>query len=203
MTTAIMTEDNPRPFVAPERLESDRFVLRAYRFGDGPALAKSVDSSKKHLSEWMPWSRGEYTPEVGEGLVRKFVAEYLENKEFTLGIWAPDESRLLGGTGFHLRGRPVQDRRGEVGMWIHGDMAGQGLGTEALLAMITWGFSAWPWDVLSWRCAPNNVASIRTAEKAGMSRDGVLRQMLNIGGDWHDEVCHSILREEWAGSAKP
>ena len=115
-----------------------------------------------------------------------------------MGIWSPDESRLLGGCGYHLREGPLELRNAEIGMWIRGDVAGHGLGTAALCALLRWGFSAWPWLRLSWRCSSANRASQRVAEKAGMQREGVLRShAIDPDGSRRDTVCYAALREEW------
>lgn len=42
-----------------------------------------------------------------------------------------------------------------------------------------------------------NKASQRVLEKAGFTREGMLRKMLFMKGDWVDISMFSILREEW------
>jgi RimJ/RimL family protein N-acetyltransferase len=44
---------------------------------------------------------------------------------------------------------------------------------------------------------PRNVASQRVLEKAGFTREGVIRKDVFIRGQWQDGVLYSILREEW------
>jgi RimJ/RimL family protein N-acetyltransferase len=162
-------------FCAPERIDLPDFTLRAYAPGDGPALTDAVITSHEHLRTWLAWSVPEQTVEQSEDLVRSFAAGYLTNRDFTIGVWSPDGARLLGGTGFHLRGRPVGDQVAEIGMWIRADASGRGLGTAVLRAMLRWGFTDWPWERLAWHCDERNTASARTAERAGMRREGALR----------------------------
>ena len=83
-------------------------------------------------------------------------------------------------------------------MWIHGDAAGQGLGSAVLRELIDWGFTEWPWLRISWRCNTRNVASMRCAEKAGMEREGTLRgQFDDVTGGRRDTACYAILKEDW------
>ena len=47
-----------------------------------------------------------------------------------IGIFAPDEKRLLVGAGFHLREGPLSTACAEMGMFIRQSEAGRGLGTR-------------------------------------------------------------------------
>ncbi|MEE8602013.1 GNAT family N-acetyltransferase [Euzebya tangerina] len=184
-------------FFAPERFEADGFVLRGYRPGDGEALADAVTSSYEHLAPWMSWASKDQSVEESEGLSRSFRADYLRNTDFVLGIWTPDESRLLGGTGYHLRGKPMDHKVAEIGMWIRADAAGAGLGTGVLRTLLEWGFDEWPWHRLSWLCDSDNHASRRTAEKAGMRHEGTLRgEKAEVGDGHRDTLVFGLVRND-------
>jgi RimJ/RimL family protein N-acetyltransferase len=136
--------------------------------------------------------------EEGEKLVRRFRARYLTSEDFTLGVFSPDGQQLLGGTGFHLSQGPLRHRLAEIGMWIAGDAAGQGLGTAVLQAMLAWGFTEWPWERLLWRCRASNVASARVAEKAGLTLEGTARGYERLeDGSREDMLHYAILKHEW------
>jgi RimJ/RimL family protein N-acetyltransferase len=186
-------------FFAPERFETPDFVLRSYHPGDGEKLSEAVNSSYEHLSVFMPWAKEQQSVEESEALVRKFRAGYVTNEDFVIGIFAPDESRLLGGCGYHLREGPIKFGNAEIGMWIRASEAGKGLGTAALKALIQWGFTEWEWSRLAWKCVIENYASRRTAEKAGLTFEGTLRNYLpsHRDGQKHDMLYYSILKEEW------
>jgi RimJ/RimL family protein N-acetyltransferase len=183
---------------APERYEAEGFVLRSYDVGDGPLLTDAVDESYEHLHPWMPWAAPQQSVEDSERLVRQFRARYLLAEDFVLGIFSPDETRLLGGTGFHLREGPLASGCAELGMFIRAGEANRGLGTRALTAMLRWGFSEWPWLRLSWRCDLDNVASARIAEKCGLLHEGVLRgQQAHVGEGRRDTACYALTKQDW------
>jgi RimJ/RimL family protein N-acetyltransferase len=188
-----------KDFIAPERLITTHFVVRCYLPGDGPLLTEALNASYEHLSTFMDWAKPDQSVEESETTVRKFRAKYLSNEDYALGVFTPDETRLLGGSGFHLRewaGLPNQSA--EIGMWIRGDAAGQGLGTRVLRALLTWGFVEWPWERLAWRCDGRNIASQRVAEKGGMQREGILRAHRRFAdGSRQDTHCYAILKDEW------
>ncbi len=185
-------------FFAPEVLETESFVVRCYRPGDGPALAEALNASYDHLKTFMDWAKPYTSDEEAEQIARRFYADYMVSHDFVLSVWVPDGKRLIAGSGFHMRGDGIGNRSAEVGMWVRADVAGQGLGARLLTELLTWGFSAWPWDRLAWRCDGRNTRSRRTAEKAGMSYEGCLRaERLLPDGVRGDTLCFAALRGEW------
>lgn len=154
------------PFFAPDRTETDRFVVRSWMPGDGRALNEAIVASYEHLRPTMPWAVPSEDVDVTEERVRESRARYLLNEDFVLGILDHD-GRVLGGCGYHLRHGGLHTRQCEIGMWIRGSEAGGGLGTAVLAELVRWGFQDWPWRRLLWGCNELNVASQRVAEKCG------------------------------------
>jgi RimJ/RimL family protein N-acetyltransferase len=187
-----------KPFFAPEWYVTDDFTVRGYLPGDGPLLAEAVNASYDHLKRFMPWAKPHTEDVEPEQTVRRWRGEYLLSTNFTLGIFAPDGKRLLGSSGFHLREGELDNRAAEIGMWIRTDAAHKGLGPQVLRAILTWGFTEWPWERLTWRCNEENVASRRTAEKAGMQLEGRLRANVKLpDGTRETTLCFAALKEEW------
>jgi RimJ/RimL family protein N-acetyltransferase len=132
------------------------------------------------------------------GLVRQFRARYLLAEDFVLGIFSADETRLLGGTGYHLREGPLASGCAELGMFIRASEANRGLGQRALTALLHWGFGEWPWLRLSWRCDQRNPASARVAERCGLRLEGVLRgQGALVGEGRRDTLCYGLTKQDW------
>lgn len=185
---------------APERYETPEFVLRSYQPGDGPLMNEAVNSSYDHLKTFMIWARPDTPLEESEKLARQWRGKYLLAEDFVIAIVSPSEERLLGSTGFHPH--TYAPEIAEIGMWIRADAAGRGLGTAVLRAMLRWGLTEWPWQRLYWRCDTRNLASIRTAEKAGMRLEGTLRgDMSDSDGIYRDTHYFGMLRDEWQRNA--
>jgi RimJ/RimL family protein N-acetyltransferase len=183
-------------FFAPTTYTTADFTIRSYLPGDGAALQAATVSSYAHLRPWMPWATTEQTVDEAEALCRRFYAAYLLNENYVLGVWRGVE--LVGGTGFHLRDGGLEQRTSEVGMWIRASAAARGLGTQVLAAMLDWGFEAWGWKRIVWRCDTRNTASMRVAEKNGLTCEGVLRSdRVDAGGARRDTAVYAILRAEW------
>ena len=187
------------PFFAPDRYDTDRFVLRGYKPGDGAQFADAFNTSYDTISRFIHMPRTSYTVAEAEERIRTSCAAYLNNTDFAIGIFTPDESTLLGDTGFHLRDGPLQGGNGELNMWLRTDQSGKGLGVEVLKAMLDWGFTVWTWQRITWRTSIYNIPSQRVALKAGMIFEARHRQMLPDpqGGARHDGMYYALLKEEW------
>jgi ribosomal-protein-serine acetyltransferase len=186
-------------FFAPQRLNTPEFVLRAYQPGDGAHVFDAVNSSVQHLYRFLDWAQTFPTVEAAEALVRGFHARYITGVDYLLPIWSPDEQELWGGTGFRLRDLAIESGIAEISMWIRATQAGRGLGSAVLTSLLRWGFDVWGFERLYWRCRADNVASARTAEKAGMALEARLRRQHpnHAGGPNIDTLFFAALREEW------
>jgi ribosomal-protein-alanine N-acetyltransferase len=69
--------------------------------------------------------------------------------------------------------------------------------TEAVRAVIRFGFRTMNLNRIQGRCEVENIASVRVMEKAGMRLEGVLREHEYSAGKYLDIVMYSILRREW------
>jgi ribosomal-protein-serine acetyltransferase len=188
-------------FLPVERLETPRFVLRSFLAGDGPQIYEAVNESADHLYAYLQWGQRYERLYDAEMFARQARARYLNQSDFLLSVWSPDETELWGGTGFRTTEGPATGHRAEISMWIRVSQAGQGLGTEVLQTMIRWGFTEWHWRRLCWRCRPDNHGSARTAERAGMTLAATFRKIMDDhhGGPNVDERYYEILKSEWQG----
>lgn len=74
---------------------------------------------------------------------------------------------------------------------------GQGLGSEALLQILHYGFNERGLNRVYAHINADNIASIRLHEKCGYKREGLLRQAIFKNGQFKDIVVMSILKEEF------
>jgi len=68
--------------------------------------------------------------------------------------------------------------------------------TETVKRVIDFGFSELGLHRIYATLAPENVASARVLEKAGMRREGHLRKHRYIKGEWRDSLLYAILESE-------
>lgn len=113
----------------------------------------------------------------------------------TLAIEHRETGKMLGTCGIFLDSE--SDARAEIAYVLNKRFWGQGYVTEAVMTVIAYGFRALRLNRIQALCFPENVASYRVMEKAGMTYEGTLRQYMLIKGAYRDLKIYSILRDEW------
>jgi len=85
----------------------------------------------------------------------------------------------------------------EIGFTLIPSERGKGYGLEAVVILVDYLFLARDLVRVQATTDLKNVASQRVLEKAGFTREGVVRKAGFVRGQWKDEYLYSILREEW------
>jgi RimJ/RimL family protein N-acetyltransferase len=152
---------------------------------------EAIDESRLELAPWMAW----LTPAFGEPDVRDYivrVAEERENAEcYEFGIFEASGA-FLGNCGINRIS--ALNRYANLGYWIRTARTGHGFATAAVRALAAWAFEHTSLNRLEIVAALGNVRSQRVAERAGATREGVLRQRQMLRGVAHDEVMLSLVR---------
>lgn len=161
----------------PERIETERLILRCPKPGDGAAVNAAVCESLDALRPFMPWAQSAPSLDESELVCRRAQARFRLREDLVLSMFerAADggEGRYIGGSGLH---RILWDvRRFEVGYWCRSNCTGQGFVTEAVCALNRVAFDQLGARRLELRTAADNERSRRVAERAGFTFEGVLR----------------------------
>lgn len=187
---------------APYRIETDRLLLRCWDPADALLLEDAVASSLAELTEWMPWAQDEpLTLDRRIELLRAFRVKFDTGADSIYGMFTPDGSRVLGGTGLHPRTGPDAL---EIGYWVRTDATGQGLAGEAAAALTCTGFGICGADRMEIRVDPDNRRSARIPERLGYTMEARLRRRLpptTPGGPRADVLVYTMFAEDLDGSA--
>jgi len=180
------------------RIETERLVVRCYQPTDAPLLAESVTESVEHLKPWMPWAHDEPMPleKKLEG-VKRFRGMFDLSQNYIYGIFNPEETKLLGGTGLHPR---LGDNELEIGYWIHKDYINKGLVTESSAALVQVAFEIIHVHRVEIHCDPGNLASASIPRKLGFTHEGTLRQKTPFLDRWSDSMIWGLLETEYPNS---
>ena len=180
------------------RIETTRLVVRCYNPSDVEMLADSVSESVEHLRPWMPWAHDEPEAiEVKLARLKRFRGMFDLGQDFIYGIFNPEETQLLGGTGLHTR---LGERELEIGYWIHKDFTNQGLVTESTAALVRVAFEVMHVHRLEIHCDPANAASAAIPRKLGFTHEGTLRLKTPFLDRWSDSMIWGLLEDEYPGS---
>jgi len=74
---------------------------------------------------------------------------------------------------------------------------GQGIMTETLSAVLKYEFERMNLNRIQATIDSENTRSMKLAQRLGFKKEGVLRQRSYFNGQFRDDVCFSLLKEEW------
>jgi ribosomal-protein-alanine N-acetyltransferase len=149
------------------------------------------------LAEWFnkPEVLGEHNPlrQTARLEFEKILESPNELKPFFI------EKKDGGKIGFitHFNVLHVAGRQLEIGYSLVPSERRKGYCTEALEIMVDYLFLSR--DVMRVQATTDvrNVGSQKVLEKAGFKKEGLLRKLFFMRGEWRDAYVYSILREEW------
>jgi RimJ/RimL family protein N-acetyltransferase len=188
---------DPLMIDVPPRIETDRLVLRSPLPGDGAALNAAVCESLPELQPWLPWAQTAPTADESELQCRRMHARFVQRQDLVVFLFERgsdgSEGTLLGGSGLHRIDWTVP--RFEVGYWRRSGHGGKGLIVEAVRALSRMAFDRLGARRVEVRMDAHNERSIRVAERAGFTFEGVLRQdALDPAGGPRDTRVYARVR---------
>ncbi len=126
-------------------------------------------------------------------------AEHGAGYSFAIADAATD--RAVGQAGLWLR--DIGGGRASVGYWVVASARGRRAAARSVTAISRWAFAELRIPRLELYVEPWNTASIRTAEGAGFTREGLLRSWQALGGRRRDMFMYSLLPADGAARARP
>jgi RimJ/RimL family protein N-acetyltransferase len=174
-----------------------RTLTRRLREGDGLEFYDLIQENSSYIEDHFPiLVELIRTPEGGEEYVRRALAKWLIQEEFTFGIWRVDEADMIGY--LHFRNVDWQTPRAEISYFLHQDHAGKGLMTEVMSRMIQFAFKQLQLNKLVLKTLVDNYNSQRLARKVGFRREGDLRhEYRKASGVLLDVMLFGLTREEY------
>ncbi|TET51846.1 MAG: N-acetyltransferase, partial [Anaerolineales bacterium] len=174
-------------------IETERLVLRPFTLDDASAvqeLAGEWEIAANTLNMPHPYEDG-----MAEEWIGGHQAACDEGKELTLAIVRGENCQLIGAMGLMLA---LEHYRGELRYWIGRPYWNQGYCTEAVRAIVDYGFEELGLNrIEAWHFA-QNLASGRVMQKTGMLREGRMRQRAKRWDEFKDMEFYAILRSDWA-----
>jgi RimJ/RimL family protein N-acetyltransferase len=126
----------------PERIETERLILRMPRGDDAPAMNAAVCESLDDLRVSMPWAQSAPSLARSDADCRRMQARFLLREDLAMFMFERradgSEGEFVGGTGLHRISWPV--RRFELGYWCRAGRQGRGYVTEAAQALVRFAF---------------------------------------------------------------
>jgi RimJ/RimL family protein N-acetyltransferase len=178
-------------------IETERLRLR--RFADADLPAFIAYRNDPEVARYQSWES------ITEERAIAFVREQQKapigkpGEGIQIAIERKDNGRMIGDCYFNL----MEDdpRQAEIGYTLAREAQGQGFGSEAVAALLTWAFAAFDLHRIIATVDARNTASVALLERLGLRREAHFRQNIWFKGAWGDEYLYAILREEWPSAA--
>ena len=174
------------------KIDIDGYVIRSFRQSDAEDLARHANNRQiwsaltdgfphpyrlEDAHQWLQWAVGQ-EPESCFALA--------------------SESELIGGIGLNL-GHDVWRLCGQIGYWVAQPYWGQGIATNAVRALTSYGFETFGFERIEAEVFAWNHASARVLEKAGYGFESRQRNKIFKDGEVHDALLYVHLRTDALG----
>jgi ribosomal-protein-alanine N-acetyltransferase len=188
----------PLPFFrrAPPALKGKRVTLRMPVSSDYREWATLRGESRAFLEPWEPsWAPDELGKPAWRYRLRRYREDYARGTAIAFFIFETGTGKLLGGVTLGNIRHGVS-RSGHIGYWIGEKYAGQGYMADALELLAQHAFHTMQLHRIEAACIPGNTRSVRVLEKAGFTREGLLRSYLKINGGWQDHYLYALIADD-------
>jgi RimJ/RimL family protein N-acetyltransferase len=174
----------------PEKLETERLILRKPRMNDAVAIFAGwvQDPEVTYFLTWRPHQNIGQT----ESMLKNAIRVWDEEIRFPYVITLKESSQVVG-----MIDPRVEDSKVGIGYVLNKTYQRNGYMTEATHAMIDWAFQQSSIYRVYATTDVENIASQRVLEKAGMTREGLLRKYIvhpNMGNEPRDSYMYAIVK---------
>jgi RimJ/RimL family protein N-acetyltransferase len=180
-----------RPIPPPNPpLTDGEILLRPWERRDVPAVTAACQDPE--IPRWTVVPHN-YTERHARDFISSTAGDLAAGRELALAIVDTDD-RVLGALG--ISNFDWSDMKGEIGYWMAPEARGRGIGARATRMLAQWAVRTLGLERLELLAHPDNEASQRLAERAGFTREGVLRMYRRRHGVREDLVMYSLLAED-------
>jgi RimJ/RimL family protein N-acetyltransferase len=187
--------------LSAEPISDGQTALRPWRDSDLDALVEACQDPE--ISRWtrVPTPYGQ--TDALTYLMQRYDAIH-GGRSAPFAIVEPDgpggESGALLGS-ISLMHLAWEHARAEVGYWLAADARGRGHATRAVRLICDWGFRELALERIVLFAAVGNSASQRVAERAGFTREAVLRSYLSGVDGRDDAIAFGLMAGEQAATS--
>jgi ribosomal-protein-serine acetyltransferase len=175
-------------------LTNSVLTLRRYRREDAESIYRAVRESVAEISQWMPWCHEDYSMYNSVTWSDSRDDAWEKGAEYDFVIMRNVDGRPLGVCG--LNHIDNENRFANVGYWIRTGETRQGAATSAVILLARFGFNELKLNRMEIVVACGNKPSQRVAEKAGATKEGILRKRLIVRGRVYDAVMYSLVAQD-------
>ena len=174
------------------RLLGDRVLLREFVDTDEKVVhSYGYDPEVTRFMDWGPNSIEDTRTFLREAAGQ---AGRSSREGFDLAIVDIRSQAVIGSAALSVTN--VEHRRGEIGYVLHPDFWSKGFATEAARLLLKFGFEQLHLRRICATCHPENHASSKVLQKAGLLFEGRMRSHLFTRGAWRDSLLYAAISDD-------
>ncbi|NIS15720.1 MAG: GNAT family N-acetyltransferase [candidate division Zixibacteria bacterium] len=171
-----------------------RIVIRKFKSNDAPDIVEYSLAADFWLARNISWEpREDSVVEYYKKMENVFPDSYA--KWLDLVIELKEINKVIGSVGIGFSNDDI--KQATVGCLLDCNYQGQGFASEALKAVISYGFRNLNLHRVYARTGKLNEASWKLMERIGMRREAHFRKSHTVRNEWDDEYIYAILADEW------
>jgi RimJ/RimL family protein N-acetyltransferase len=173
-------------------IQTERLLLRPLHQDDLPHLQQYA--TRPEFYRYLPIV--EQTPDTVAAFLEQRLAEAKdpENQHWVFALEPYGAGHLIGTVRLSITSK--DHRIADTGYGLNSDFQRLGYMTEAVRAVLNFGFGDLGMHRIWATADVENIASCRVLEKVGMVQEGWLRQDKLVRGQWRDSFLYAILEGE-------
>ncbi|MGC5325013.1 GNAT family N-acetyltransferase [Brevibacillus sp. SYSU BS000544] len=174
------------------QITTERLLVRPMQLNDAPYLfefwSDPMVSKHMNIDSFVDVSQAQQ-------MILLFEKLCTENKAIRWTILLRHSNEVIGSCGFNYL--DFENERAEIGYDLGYPYWGNGYASEAIKAIISYGFDSLRLNRVEAKVEPENLNSIRLIKKLRFVEEGKLRQYEKSKGEFVDLIMFSMLRTEW------
>ena len=176
-----------------KRIETDRLILRPFVREDAEAMYRNW-ASDPEVTKFLSWPAYRSVDTAHE-ILGIWTKQYADKTFYQWAIELKEISQPIGSISVVNHEERVD--MAEIGFCIGKHWWGQGIMTEALMAVMEYLFDEVGVQRIEAGHDPNNPASGAVQRKCGLKYEGTLRRRIRSNQGITDVAWYAALKEEW------
>lgn len=171
----------------------EQLTIRMLKINEAKKILSLINFSRSYLSHWIAWIDDILTIDDAEDYIRYCFEAYANREQLDAGIFYYD--RLVGIVSFDEFDWDHQI--GYISYLLNKSDQGKGIMTRAVTAMVEQAFAYFKLNKVEIRVATENERSQAIPERLNFKKEGVLRSIERLKGEYIDNIVYGLLRDEW------
>jgi len=160
---------------------------------DAESFYNLIDSSREHLSMWLPWVKSTKGVDDLVPFIKGVQEQYSSGEGFkAILIYKGSYAGLIGYNNIDFNRKAAS-----IGYWLGEAYQGKGIMTKALKVFIDYTFNEMGLNKIEIPIAEGNFKSRALPKKYGFKEEGIIRDAEWLNDKYVNHVLYGILKSEW------